>query len=257
VSPNVTLNLVIGGACGLLLSPLLAFLLIMILRRIFPGQDTVASASEGNSQQTDEPAHGATSDARTDPFAITSFILGICSLILWPLGAIPAIVLGHLSRGRIRKNPALKGNGFAIAGLSLGYLFLAASLAYLIIAVVFINLRIDAMQKANEPRSIASAVGRTSSTARSERNVSDPSQAEIEVRGAVRNTGRFRIPNDASLLDAMATSGGWTGNADLQKIRIEIPGAPEAQIHDLTAILRGDTVNPVITPGSTIAIPEK
>ncbi len=87
-------------------------------------------------------------EKRTEPFAITSFILGICSLILWPLGALPAIVFGHLARGRIRNNPALKGNGFAIAGLSLGYFFLTLSIVSIIFLALFFNLRNLAVQEA-------------------------------------------------------------------------------------------------------------
>jgi hypothetical protein len=211
---------------------------------------------EKNSQQTDEPAHRATNDTRTDPFAITSFILGICSFILWPLGAIPAIVFGHLSRRRIRNSPALQGNGLAIAGLSLGYFFLAASIAGLVVPLLFFKLRNDGVQEAREALS-AFTETRTSHAARIEGQVGDPAHAEIEIGGAVRNAGRVRVSNGASLLDALAAGGGWSGNADLRKIRITIPGTTEAQVHDLDAILKGDAVNPVIVPDSTIEIPEK
>jgi serine/threonine protein kinase len=256
VSPNKRLALVAGGFGGLILSPLLAFILIRILRRSFPGKDPVAMEIEKNSQQTDEPAHRATNDTRTDPFAITSFILGICSFILWPLGAIPAIVFGHLSRRRIRNSPALQGNGLAIAGLSLGYFFLAASIAGLVVPLLFFKLRNDGVQEAREALS-AFTETRTSHAARIEGQVGDPAHAEIEIGGAVRNAGRVRVSNGASLLDALAAGGGWSGNADLRKIRITIPGTTEAQVHDLDAILKGDAVNPVIVPDSTIEIPEK
>jgi hypothetical protein len=255
VSPNKRLALVAGGFGGLTLSPLLAFILIRILRRSFPGKDPVATEIEKNSHQTDEPAHRATNDTRTDPFAITSFILGICSFILWPLGAIPAIVFGHLSRHRIRNSPALQGNGLALAGLTLGYFFLASSIAGLVVLLGFFKLRNDEVQEAREAWS-AFTETRTSHAARIEGQVGTPPHAEIEIGGAVRNAGRVRVSNGASLLDALAAAGGWTGKADLQKIEIQIPGAPEAQVHDLNAILNGDAVNPVITPGSTIAIPE-
>ncbi len=104
---------------------------------------------------------------RTEPFAITSFILGIFSLILWPLAALPAIVFGHLARGRIRKNPALKGNGFAIAGLSLGYFFLTISIACVIIMMA-LKPRSLATRDEYDPQSAYSARAKASPEAMAE-----------------------------------------------------------------------------------------
>ena len=71
---------------------------------------------------------------RVDSFAIASFILGILSCVLWPLGFLPAIVFGHLSRSRIRANPALSGRGFATAGIVIGYAFLTIFFAILLVS---------------------------------------------------------------------------------------------------------------------------
>jgi hypothetical protein len=49
VSPNVTLLLVTGVAVGLLLSPLLALLLILVLHRLFPEKRESVSADKGGS----------------------------------------------------------------------------------------------------------------------------------------------------------------------------------------------------------------
>jgi serine/threonine protein kinase len=73
---------------------------------------------------------------RTEPFAITSLVLGLFSIALGPLGAIPAIVFGHLSRARIRKNAALEGRGFALSGIILGWAFLAL---YITVTTVVMN----------------------------------------------------------------------------------------------------------------------
>jgi hypothetical protein len=57
--------------------------------------------------------------------AITSFVLGLLSLLLCVIGAlpgIPAIICGHLARARARRLPGQYGGaGFALAGLIMGY----------------------------------------------------------------------------------------------------------------------------------------
>ncbi|GAB4498424.1 MAG: hypothetical protein OHK0052_11750 [Anaerolineales bacterium] len=61
--------------------------------------------------------------AATSPAAIISLIAGIASWFIAPLlGAIIAIVSGHLARREIRSsNGNLTGDGLAVAGLVLGY----------------------------------------------------------------------------------------------------------------------------------------
>ncbi len=67
--------------------------------------------------------------------AITSFVLGIVSVVVFcvgPLLGIPAIICGHIAHGRARRAPAqYGGGGFAIAGFVLGYVGLALSLVLL------------------------------------------------------------------------------------------------------------------------------
>ena len=64
-----------------------------------------------------------TTTAHTDTKARASLILGILSLVLSILAGIPAIILGHTSRARIRKSAGtLKGKGMALTGLLFGYL---------------------------------------------------------------------------------------------------------------------------------------
>jgi hypothetical protein len=64
---------------------------------------------------------------RTDGTAIASFILSLSAIALGPLGSIPAIICGHVSRSRIRKSDSLTGSGLATAGLVIGYIGLALS----------------------------------------------------------------------------------------------------------------------------------
>ena len=56
----------------------------------------------------------------TNGMAIASLICGLA----FGVGAIPAVILGHLAHGQIKRNGE-RGEGLAIAGLVLGYLWLS------------------------------------------------------------------------------------------------------------------------------------
>jgi len=72
----------------------------------------------------------------TNMLAVVSFVLGIASYLAVPVvGAIAAVVLGHMARGQI-KQTGEGGSGFALAGLILGYVHLA--LAVIVIGIVVI-----------------------------------------------------------------------------------------------------------------------
>lgn len=79
----------------------------------------------------------------TNSLAIVSLIFGILAWCVLPfIGAIVAIVCGHLARGEIRRAPpdhTVEGDGLAVAGLVLGY----AQLALCVLAIfVFIAVLI-------------------------------------------------------------------------------------------------------------------
>ncbi|KQZ72257.1 hypothetical protein ASD55_10800 [Rhodanobacter sp. Root561] len=65
----------------------------------------------------------------TSSLAVVSLVFGILTWILLPfIGALVAIVCGHLARGEIRRSPIdhrMEGDGMAVAGLVLGYVQLA------------------------------------------------------------------------------------------------------------------------------------
>jgi len=60
---------------------------------------------------------------RDSTLAIISLVSGICAWVFLPLiGAIAAIICGHLAKKEIREsNNTLSGDGMALAGLILGY----------------------------------------------------------------------------------------------------------------------------------------
>ena len=71
---------------------------------------------------------------RTNGFAITSLVCGILGLCAGGLlAAIPAIVFGHIALAQINRLGGIEqGRGLAIAGLVMGYLYLALITLYLV-----------------------------------------------------------------------------------------------------------------------------
>lgn len=76
---------------------------------------------------------------QTSTKALLSLISGILGWTLLPvLGSLGAIVLGHMARADIRRSAGQQvGDGFAIAGLVLGWLSVIVWLLGVILAVVF------------------------------------------------------------------------------------------------------------------------
>ncbi|GAB3726905.1 DUF4190 domain-containing protein [Luteimonas pelagia] len=72
---------------------------------------------------------------RTSATAILSLVFGILSWVALPLvGAIVAVVTGHVARGEIRRSAgAVEGDGLAVAGLVLGWANLALVLLGLVL----------------------------------------------------------------------------------------------------------------------------
>lgn len=75
----------------------------------------------------------------TSPLAIVSLVAGILGWTLLPvLGALVAIVTGHMARAEIRRaNGAIVGDGLAIGGLLLGYVSIALAVLAVIVAILF------------------------------------------------------------------------------------------------------------------------
>ena len=87
--------------------------------------------------------------------AIASLVCGL--LFFVPLAFIAAIVFGHIALSEIRKSAGrLKGDGLAIAGLVLGYMWVVAIPIILIIAAIAIPNLLRARMAANESSAVAS-----------------------------------------------------------------------------------------------------
>ena len=79
----------------------------------------------------------ASPTATTDALAIVALILGILGFATCPLVGIAAVVLGHLSRKRIREsNGAYSGDGLALAGLVLGWIQVGLCVAFALLLSV-------------------------------------------------------------------------------------------------------------------------
>jgi uncharacterized protein DUF4190 len=83
-----------------------------------------------------QPAYGY--GPRTNSLAIASLVTGILAWVACPLlGAILAIIFGHVARGQIKQSGEA-GGGMAVAGLVLGYVNLAGTLLVGIVWVLFV-----------------------------------------------------------------------------------------------------------------------
>ncbi len=80
-----------------------------------------AATAPPAAQATAQPVQTVTA-FKTNSFAIISLIAGIVSLFFsfYFIIAIVAIIFGVLALSQIKKNPAQKGKGLAIAGIILG-----------------------------------------------------------------------------------------------------------------------------------------
>ena len=84
----------------------------------------------------------------TSSMAIVSLVFGILAWFMLPfVGALIAVICGHLARGEIRRAPIdqrIEGDGMAVAGLVLGYVQLALSVlvVFFVIAALAFGLGI-------------------------------------------------------------------------------------------------------------------
>jgi type II secretory pathway pseudopilin PulG len=111
---------------------------------------------------------------QTDGKATASLVLGILSILCFGLlTGLPAIILGHISRGNIEQSRGrLTGAGMALAGLILGYVSIVSTI--LIIAAIAIPNLLRARISANE--SAAASTVRTINTSQVSYSTSYPEQ---------------------------------------------------------------------------------
>jgi len=112
-----------------------------------------AAAANANVQPI-APAGPMTPEA-TSGKAIASLVFGL--LFFVPFAFIAAVILGHLGLAEIRRSAGrLKGEGLAMAGLILGYMWVVSIPVILIIAAIAIPNLLRARMAANESSALAS-----------------------------------------------------------------------------------------------------
>jgi len=94
--------------------------------------------------------------AQTSGKAIASLVCGL--LFFVPFAFVPAVIFGHLGLSEIRKSAGrLKGDGLAMAGLVLGYIWIVSiPIIILIIAAIAIPNVMHARVAANEGMAVSS-----------------------------------------------------------------------------------------------------
>lgn len=65
----------------------------------------------------------------------------------------------------------------------------------------------------------------------------------------------YSLRHDATLIDAIAAAAGWTSRGDPSAVLVTAADTNRAEVHDLGAILLGETVNPGLAAEATIFVP--
>jgi len=133
--------------------------------------------------------------AQTSGKAIASLVCGL--LFFVPFAFVAAVIFGHLGLSEIRKSAGrLKGDGLAMAGLVLGYMWIVSIPIILIIAAIAIPNLLRARIAANESSAAASI--RTIVTAQISYSESRPESGYACSLSAL---------NDAQMIDSDLASG--------------------------------------------------
>lgn len=107
-----------------------------------------------NEPQPSLPPNLPTGSVTNNGLSTTSLVLGLLSVVCFGLlTGLPAIITGHLARGKVRRQPEVYGGGgMALAGLILGYVSVVTTLAILAITAALI---LPALAKAKSRASFA------------------------------------------------------------------------------------------------------
>ncbi|MHC5039922.1 MAG: type II secretion system protein GspG [Planctomycetota bacterium] len=105
--------------------------------------------------------------ARTSDLAVYSLIAGVLSYVILPfVGAIAAVIMGHMALGEIKRSGgALGGRGMAVGGLVLGYIQILAVPLLVVLAVLAMGFLMTASMDERE-----SAMAEAVAEAEAERN---------------------------------------------------------------------------------------
>jgi type II secretory pathway pseudopilin PulG len=172
-----------------------------------PSQSTPQYPPQG------QPSYQAYQPPKTDGGAIASMVLGIASFVLCLsfLAGIPAVILGHISRSKIKKSRGrLQGNGMALTGLILGYIsFMSIPILAAIVIPNLLHVRISANESA------AASTVRTINTTQITYSTTYPEQGyarDLATLGGNCSSGgnaEHACLLDSQLSQESCTSGVW------------------------------------------------
>jgi len=171
---------------------------------VCPGcQKPITVPSPAPRVKAGEPLKSAAQPSPSEPrLSALALVSLVCSFGL-AAGCLPAIVLGHLARRRIRRDPALRGTRVALAGLLLGYLFLFASIA--ILTTAFFGLRPRGGHQLTQQEQAANTPALLASRTIDEVKIADPASEQthqLQVRWS-----RAGIYMDRGVREAMIGGG--------------------------------------------------
>jgi len=205
------------------------------------------------------PPSGAIVPAETSGLAIASLVCGTCAFIFPLFPSIAAIILGHKARSQIRQSLGrLRGDGLALAGLILGYLWIGG--VVIIIAAIAIPNMLRSQLEANEAAAVGSL--RTLNTASvtystsyggfpasldalgGESNGSAPSATAAQLIGTALQSGAM---NGYNFIFSAGTSDS-AGNIDYYSIKANpiTPGTTGGRYFftDQSGVIRAETSGP-------------
>ena len=171
--------------------------------------------------------------AQTSGKAIASLVFGL--LFFVPCAFVAAVIFGHLGLSEIKKSAGrLKGEGLAIAGLVLGYMWVVSIPIILIIAAIAIPNLLRARMAANE--SSAMAAIRTINTAQMAYSESHPEAGYACSLSAL---------GEGQMIDSVLASGQKNGyRFEIKECEAETQGGPNKKYqvvaYPITANQTGD-----------------
>ena len=136
------------------------------------------------------PAPAPTPSGKTSGLAIASLVCGLVPC----LGGLPAVICGHIGLSHINRGRAAKGKGLATAGLILGYLSIALSLAALVQFSLVGPVAYKAVQEAQRQTQEGQGIQRGPSGPRNSGPV-DPAPETTETSSSELSLGLEISPN--------------------------------------------------------------
>ncbi len=138
---------------------------------------------------------------KTSALAIASLVCSLLALVTC-VGWLPGIICGHLAKSRIRRNPALKGNGLATAGLAIGYLILLLEVSS---AAVFVMRFTGAVKQGYENVRQAMATNNVIVT-QSSTTVSNDNEGVETIQSATNSEPQMESTNSEWVADISQVS---------------------------------------------------